>query len=242
MDTWDLLILGVLAVPICAIAALVMAVGARSRLRLLEYRMARLEVRLFRLVGSVDEARPAEVQPEPVMPEPAEPEPAEPAEPEPLPPEEAAIEAAKAATPPISLEERFGTQWVVWVGGLALALGGFFLVRYSIEQGWFGPAMRAACAYAACRRRMDAAKRDPYRNYRSSCGLYPRCAYGGRYCHCIRRRLCSLRALRTYRASHRLPTPWCGRARNACGCTGAWSGPCRPRTCRRLSNTAHRLD
>jgi hypothetical protein len=28
MDTWDLLILGVLAVPICAIAALVMAVGA----------------------------------------------------------------------------------------------------------------------------------------------------------------------------------------------------------------------
>jgi uncharacterized membrane protein len=144
MDTWDLLILGVLAVPICAIAALVMAVGARSRLRLLEYRMAGLEARFFRLVGSVEEARPAEVQPEPVMPEPTEPEPAEPAEPEPLPPEEAAIEAAKAARPPISLEERFGTQWVVWVGGLALALGGFFLVRYSIEQGWFGPAMRVA--------------------------------------------------------------------------------------------------
>ena len=144
MDTWDLLILGVLAVPICAIAALVMAVGARSRLRLLEYRMAGLEARFFRLVGSVEEARPAEVQPEPMMLEPTEPEPAEPAEPEPLPPEEAAIEAAKAARPPISLEERFGTQWVVWVGGLALALGGFFLVRYSIEQGWFGPAMRVA--------------------------------------------------------------------------------------------------
>ena len=144
MDTWDLLILGVLAVPICAIAALVMVVGARSRLRLLEYRMAGLEARFFRLVGSVEEARPAEVQPEPMMPEPTEPEPAEPAEPEPLPAEEAAIEAAKAARPPISLEERFGTQWVVWVGGLALALGGFFLVRYSIEQGWFGPAMRVA--------------------------------------------------------------------------------------------------
>jgi uncharacterized membrane protein len=141
MDTWDLLILGVLAVPICAIAALVMAVGARSRLRLLEYRMAGLEARLFRLIGGVEEARPAEVQPEP---EPTEPEPSEPAEPEPLQPEEAAIEAAKAARPPISLEERFGTQWVVWVGGLALALGGFFLVRYSIEQGWFGPAMRVA--------------------------------------------------------------------------------------------------
>jgi uncharacterized membrane protein len=141
MDTWDLLIVAILAVPICAIAALVMAVLARSRLRLLEYRMAGLEARL---VGGVEEARAAEVQPEPVMPEPTEPEPAELAEPELLKPKEVAIEAAKAARPPISLEERFGTQWAVWVGGLALALGGFFLVRYSIEQGWFGPAMRVA--------------------------------------------------------------------------------------------------
>ena len=145
LDTWDLLIVGVLAVPICAIAALVLALGARSRLRVLEYRIAGLEARLFRLIGTLEEARPAEVQPEPVMPEPAEPEPAAPAEPEPLQPEEAAIEATTAARPPISLEERFGTQWAVWVGGLALALGGFFLVRYSIEQGWFGPGMRIFC-------------------------------------------------------------------------------------------------
>jgi len=41
-----------------------------------------------------------------------------------------------------SLEERFGTRWVVWVGGLALALGGLFMVRYSIEQGWIGPGVR----------------------------------------------------------------------------------------------------
>ena len=45
-----------------------------------------------------------------------------------------------------SLEERFGTQWAVWAGGIALALGGFFLVRYSIEQGWFGPAQRVLLA------------------------------------------------------------------------------------------------
>ena len=44
--------------------------------------------------------------------------------------------------PGISFEERFGTQWTVWVGGIALAFGGFFLVRYSIEQGYFGPGMR----------------------------------------------------------------------------------------------------
>jgi uncharacterized membrane protein len=42
------------------------------------------------------------------------------------------------------LEKRFGTQWVVWVGGFALALGGILLVRYSIEQGLFGPGLRIA--------------------------------------------------------------------------------------------------
>jgi len=44
------------------------------------------------------------------------------------------------ATP--SFEERVGTRWVVWVGGLTLALGGFFMVRYSIEAGLLGPGVR----------------------------------------------------------------------------------------------------
>jgi uncharacterized membrane protein len=44
------------------------------------------------------------------------------------------------ATP--SFEERVGTRWVVWVGGLTLALGGFFMVRYSIEAGLIGPGVR----------------------------------------------------------------------------------------------------
>jgi uncharacterized membrane protein len=39
-------------------------------------------------------------------------------------------------------EERIGTRWVVWVGGLTLALGGFFMVRYSIEAGLIGPEVR----------------------------------------------------------------------------------------------------
>lgn len=41
-----------------------------------------------------------------------------------------------------SLEEKIGSRWAVWVGGLALGLGGIFLVRYSIEAGLLGPAMR----------------------------------------------------------------------------------------------------
>ena len=31
---------------------------------------------------------------------------------------------------------------MVWIGGLTLALGGFFMVRYSIEAGLLGPGVR----------------------------------------------------------------------------------------------------
>jgi uncharacterized membrane protein len=46
--------------------------------------------------------------------------------------------------PPVEpgFEERIGTRWVVWIGGLTLALGGFFMVRYSIEAGLLGPGVR----------------------------------------------------------------------------------------------------
>src|SRR6201996_1429503 len=59
--------------------------------------------------------------------------------------------SASTAPPPLppppppadpGFEERLGTRWVVWIGGLALALGGFFLVRYSIEAGLIGPRVR----------------------------------------------------------------------------------------------------
>jgi uncharacterized membrane protein len=64
-------------------------------------------------------------------------------------PVEAAKAEATAAAPPAlpdeaGFEERIGTRWVVWIGGLALALGGFFLVRYSIEAGLLGPRIRVA--------------------------------------------------------------------------------------------------
>ncbi len=40
------------------------------------------------------------------------------------------------------IEETIGSRWAVWVGGLALAVGGLFLVRYSIEAGIVGPGVR----------------------------------------------------------------------------------------------------
>lgn len=46
------------------------------------------------------------------------------------------------AKPKDSLEKRLTERWAVWVGGVALALGGIFMVRWSIEAGLIGPALR----------------------------------------------------------------------------------------------------
>lgn len=58
----------------------------------------------------------------------------------------AARSKATAAAPAESLENLLGARWAVWAGGLALALGGVFLVRYSIESGLLGPGVRLTLA------------------------------------------------------------------------------------------------
>lgn len=55
-------------------------------------------------------------------------------------------EVPAPAKPRPDIETALGTRWAVWVGGLALALGGIFLVRYSIEAGIFGPGVRLTFA------------------------------------------------------------------------------------------------
>jgi uncharacterized membrane protein len=125
--------------------------------------VAALRTRLDALEGANAAAvRPA--SPPPLAPD-HEPEPTRAtsptpaAMPPPLPPEairaapsmaEQAVEpdaptgAPPAPPPPAQrgFEETIGTRWVVWIGGLTLALGGFFMVRYSIEAGLLGPGVR----------------------------------------------------------------------------------------------------
>jgi uncharacterized membrane protein len=78
-------------------------------------------------------AEPSAPSSEPVAPDAVDAAPSTTATPPPLPP-------SAPAHP--GFEERIGTRWVVWIGGLTLALGGFFLVRYSIEAGLLGPGVR----------------------------------------------------------------------------------------------------
>ena len=145
-----LLALLLLAFPIIAIVALVKSVGLGEHLRRVDARLAALE----RGIAAAATPAPAPPTHEPVPPaaEPTTsvPEPETPARVAPAPPEREPPIAVPIAPPPqpapiaprMSLEERLGTQWAVWVGGLAVVLGGIFLVRYSIEQGLLGPGVR----------------------------------------------------------------------------------------------------
>jgi len=54
----------------------------------------------------------------------------------------------QAAVDVAGLEERLGARLFIWIGGIALALAGAFLVKYSIDQGWLGPAVRCAFGVA----------------------------------------------------------------------------------------------
>lgn len=74
---------------------------------------------------------------------------------EPVPELSAAAKAALTGSAPAAtakaarqseVETALGTRWAVWVGGIALALGGLFLIRYTIEAGIFGPEVRLALA------------------------------------------------------------------------------------------------
>jgi uncharacterized membrane protein len=154
-----LLVVLALAIPVCAIWGFVLALGLQTKTRLLEERLARVEaqVRAGGPLPAAEVAPETEAPPAPVSTEqPAVAEPAPPAAEAPAqtPPEglaEAPPELPPAAVPPAApaqprpgLEEALGTRWAVWVGGVALALGGLFLVRYSIEQGLLGPGARIA--------------------------------------------------------------------------------------------------
>jgi uncharacterized membrane protein len=152
MDMLGLLIAVVIAIPVLAIVSIVLTLGTREHVKRLEFRLASLETRLAGTAGEAPAPKPVSAPTPEALPAASEPPEAKieapPTPSGPEPPAAAPAPPAPAARPKISLEERFGTQWVVWAGGIALALGGFFLVRQAIEQGWFGPGARVLLAGA----------------------------------------------------------------------------------------------
>ena len=249
---WPLLVvLGILylVTPAIAIGALVKANGLARRLQLIEQRLGieAPQVAESELPGA-GPVRPAAAPP-PVAETPPEPRPAQPkpAQPKPAQPKPAKPDAATPAPAPApapepprgvggqgvggqgvgDLEQAFGTRWVVWIGGLALALGGVFLVRYSIEAGLHraglkGHPRRAVRAGAGPGRRAAAPRRSRHRLRRHPGGLRAGDADRGRHRHRLCHGVVGLRALRLPAAGGRLPAArggGGGRHRRARCCT-----------------------
>jgi uncharacterized membrane protein len=123
--------------------------GLQDRLAKAEATISGLELKLQRPDGASPSPGPAEQESQPTPPlvqelppagEPTLPPTAVPITP--MEPELASAARVTAAFSAPSFEERVGTRWAVWVGGAALAVGGIFLVNYSIEAGLIGPTTR----------------------------------------------------------------------------------------------------
>jgi len=134
-----------------AIGAFVQMRGSRQRLDQLDHQIQRLSRQVDALVGKLRESgesvgaspvaepvREAFQELKPVPPPVAgRPEPVTGLSPAPPPP------TLPHATPEAkSIEETLTSRWLVWVGALAIALAGTFLVRYAIENGLLGPTAR----------------------------------------------------------------------------------------------------
>ena len=62
-------------------------------------------------------------------------------------PRAAQLPPAAEAQPRETIEQRFTARWMLWIGAVAIALGGTFLVKYAIDQGWLGPTVRVALGF-----------------------------------------------------------------------------------------------
>jgi len=112
---------------------------------------------LARRVGNLEQPAdrpPVEPDPERVQAAP-EPEPPVILEERPAPSQPVSVEPPEITAPPPptaakaeGVERQFGTKVTVWLGAIALALSGGFLVKYSFEQGLIGPATRITLGLA----------------------------------------------------------------------------------------------
>ncbi len=126
----------------------------RAQLAALTDKVGMLDHRVLRLNERLEgQAVPEAPQPapEPPVPEatPAAPSiaaPEEPREPEPATPVVPPPTVASPAHVARAFEQRFAENWLVWLGGVALALGGAFLVKLSIDHGLLTPPVRVLLA------------------------------------------------------------------------------------------------
>lgn len=145
MDSDALAILIVLAWTILGFVAFVMVLNLRRKVARLT---TRFEASVQVLSAELKALRETGVEPQAAPPPPA------------FETQEAHPEPVVTAAPPIvqalapaarteTLEQKLANRWMLWAGAVALALGGAFLVKFAIDQGWFGPTARTLMGFLA---------------------------------------------------------------------------------------------
>lgn len=129
-------------------ASLVVALVALSKTSSLDRQIAQLKLQLGQLSAELAKLKPAEVkvleEPEPVVEQPAPP----PVAPAKVWPTKAAAEtmiAAKTAEPRLpkrDMEQAVASRWFVWIGGVAIAIGGLLFVKYAYDVGLISPRLQ----------------------------------------------------------------------------------------------------
>ncbi len=143
----------VLTAAILFFLPLILAIVALNKAEKVARELFKLknELNLLRAQGIQPSPSVAGTLPEAVQEPTAAPEPERPAEAEPVPAEsmpEAAPQPVPAAAR-ASLEEKLTGRWFVWIGAVAIALAGLFLVKYMADHGLLGPGMRVLLGLAA---------------------------------------------------------------------------------------------
>ena len=145
METVILFLLAlILVIPI---TALILAIGNRNRAGRIEQRLNRLEMEAAGRKSRRAVPKPAVEEPLPLpLPVQEEPPPTllPPSHRPPPPPATSPprVEPVAPVRKPIWTREDILAKLPVWLGALAMALSGAFLVKYSFDRGWLGPMAR----------------------------------------------------------------------------------------------------
>jgi uncharacterized membrane protein len=153
-----LLILALLAGPVIAIIALVKVSTLSSKLSQLKSDVERLVAP--NPVWASEKVAPSEAPPEVAKPAVAKRskkalalEQAKAAETvevvEPIIAEEVVAEAVLTPAAPRDVEKALASRWLVWLGGVAIALGGLLLIKYAHDNGLVPPVVRVIIGLAA---------------------------------------------------------------------------------------------
>lgn len=160
---WLYIVAALLAIPVMAVVAFFKSVANQRELRRIEDKLNRMQITLGALVTRLDAEQPTvpvtglapeapspepvAVEPPPTVPASTMPQPPQPSSTISAPPPPSAPRMPPSPSAQRSLEESLTSRWFVWLGAVAVALGGTFLVKYAIDEGWLGPATRCVLGF-----------------------------------------------------------------------------------------------